>query len=62
MKVKTKEEAMDWFLSNRDEIVICVKGEAEKSCSNYPEAKEFFENKEIPDAQSTSNPSGTDSQ
>lgn len=43
MEVNNLEEARDWFLENSGGDLICVKGLESKSCSSYPEAKQFFE-------------------
>ena len=42
--VRTIEEAMGFFLSNSSGSVICKKGNEEKECDCFPDAKEFFEN------------------
>lgn len=44
MVVSTKEEAMEWFLSNSSGSIICKnkKGE-EKECFSYPEACCFLD-------------------
>ena len=45
-KVKPLEEAMNWFLNNREGGVICTKEHNydEKICHTYPDAVEFYNN------------------
>lgn len=40
--VFTLEEAMEWFLENRAQSVICSDGLRQKECTTYPEAEEFY--------------------
>ncbi len=42
MKVFSLNEAKDFFLSNSDGTVTCVKDGVEKEISCYPDAVEFF--------------------
>lgn len=42
-KVYSKEEAMQFFLSNHSDSVICVKNGKEKEVSAYPDAERFFD-------------------
>lgn len=41
--VYSLSQAMNWFLSHSSGTVICVKGEKQKECASYPEAKAFYE-------------------
>lgn len=39
------KEAENFFLTNSKDNLICIKGEEKKECKCYPEALEFFEEK-----------------
>lgn len=42
-RVESLSDAMNFFLENSSGSVICVKGDEEKECRSFPEAKKFFE-------------------
>jgi hypothetical protein len=42
-KVYTIGGAMNWFLKNRNDSVICVCATREKECRSFSEAQAFFE-------------------
>lgn len=39
------EDARDWFLENHDGQLLCIKEGAQKYCSTYIEAEDFFRKK-----------------
>lgn len=44
--VSNLEEARQWFLENSTGSLVCIKGEESKICKSYPEAVEYYEEKE----------------
>lgn len=42
-QVFSLDEARDWFLSHSSGSVMCVKGDEQRECNCYPDAKAFYE-------------------
>lgn len=42
-QVQSLSEARDWFLQNSLGSVWCIKGDQQRECYCYPEARDFYD-------------------